>query len=55
MMAGANSRFEVTLNSSLMLVLKYPASSATPTPSMATSTTPRGAKLVKMLTMFERK
>ncbi len=55
MMAGARRRFEVTLNSSLMLVLKYPASSATPTPSIATSTTPRGAKPVKMLTMFDRK
>ena len=52
---GVSSHAGVTRNSALTAALIKPVWSATPTPSMATSTTPNGGNSVKFLTSRVRK
>ena len=51
---GVRKRAGVTLSNFFRPVLMKPDCSATPTPSMATSTMPSGAKPVKVVTMLAR-
>ena len=51
MIEGVNSFLGVTLSINLRPVLINPECSATPTPNIATKTTPKGAKPVKVFTI----
>ena len=52
---GVKSCLGVTFNINLRPVLIKPECSATPTPNIATSTTPSGAKPVKVFTIEDKK